>query len=157
MKRPNRTWIGLESSVTCARWPNIASLRDFERFLRSCALRSANLLNRVDLARDVGVAITGCPLLEASGQIARLEPWFSSRTKSVVKRSQTVLGGCWTPMCASEHSLRGGPPSNTERTGNMGNVVDVVDVGKRLELLKQVGHTYRRPRRSEPRSRSQGG
>jgi hypothetical protein len=26
-----------------------------------CALRSANLLNRVDLARDVGIAIPGCP------------------------------------------------------------------------------------------------
>jgi uncharacterized protein len=35
---------------------NVGSLRDFERFLRACALRSANLLNRADLARDVGIA-----------------------------------------------------------------------------------------------------
>ena len=33
---------------------NVGSLRDFERFLRACALRSANLLNKADLARDVG-------------------------------------------------------------------------------------------------------
>jgi len=30
---------------------NVGSLRDFERFLRACALRSANLLNKADLAR----------------------------------------------------------------------------------------------------------
>jgi hypothetical protein len=32
---------------------NVGSLRDFERFLRACALRSANLLNKADLARDI--------------------------------------------------------------------------------------------------------
>jgi hypothetical protein len=37
---------------------NVGSLRDFERFLRACALRSANLLNKVDLARDVGISPT---------------------------------------------------------------------------------------------------
>ena len=35
---------------------NVGSLRDFERFLRACALRSANLLNKPDLARDVGIS-----------------------------------------------------------------------------------------------------
>ena len=35
---------------------NVGSLRDFERFLRACALRSANRLNKADLARDVGIA-----------------------------------------------------------------------------------------------------
>ncbi len=34
---------------------NVGSLRDFERFLRACALRSANLLNKADLDRDVGI------------------------------------------------------------------------------------------------------
>ena len=33
---------------------NVGSLRDFERFLRACALRSANLLNKADLARGAG-------------------------------------------------------------------------------------------------------
>jgi len=39
---------------------NVGSLRDFERFLRACALRSANLLNKADLARDVGIAPFHC-------------------------------------------------------------------------------------------------
>ena len=68
---------------------NVGSLRDFERFLRACALRSANLLNNADLARDVGVAPATAnqwrSVLVASGQIALLEPYFSNRTKSIVK------------------------------------------------------------------------
>jgi hypothetical protein len=31
------------------------------RALPGCALRSSNLLNKTDFARDVGIAITGCP------------------------------------------------------------------------------------------------
>lgn len=34
----------------------VSSLRDFERFLCAAALRSAQLLNRADLARDTGVS-----------------------------------------------------------------------------------------------------
>ena len=68
---------------------NVGSLRDFERFLRACALRSVNLLNKSDLARDVGIAPSTAnqwiSVLEASGQIVLLEPWFSNRTKSIVK------------------------------------------------------------------------
>jgi uncharacterized protein len=68
---------------------NVGSLRDFERFLRACALRSANLLNKADLARDVGIAPSTAnqwiSTLQASGQVVLLEPWFSNRTKSIVK------------------------------------------------------------------------
>lgn len=67
----------------------VGSLRDFERFLRACALRSANLLNKADLARDVGIAPSTAnqwlSILEASGQVALIEPWFSNRTKSIIK------------------------------------------------------------------------
>lgn len=74
---------------------NVGSLRDFERFLRACALRSANLLNRADLARDVGIAPSTAnqwiSILEASGQVALLEPWFSNRTKSIIKSPKLYL------------------------------------------------------------------
>lgn len=68
---------------------NVGNLRDFERFVRACALRSANLLNKADLARDVGISPSTSnhwlSMLEASGQIVLLEPWFSNRTKSIGK------------------------------------------------------------------------
>lgn len=74
---------------------NVGSLRDFERFLRACALRSANLLNKADLARDVGISpVTAnhwLSVLEASGQVVLLEPWFSNRTKSIVKSPKLYL------------------------------------------------------------------
>lgn len=74
---------------------NVGSLRDFERFLRACALRSANLLNKADLARDVGIAPSTAnqwlSVLEASGQMVFLEPWFSNRTRSIVKSPKMYL------------------------------------------------------------------
>ena len=73
----------------------VARLRDFERFLRAAALRSAQLLNRSDLARDAGVAgsTAGAWLsaLEASHQIMLLEPWFANRTKELVKRPKLYV------------------------------------------------------------------
>lgn len=67
----------------------VGSLRDFERFLRACALRTSQVLNRAELARDVGIAPSTAAqwlsVLERSGIIALLEPWFSNRTKSIVK------------------------------------------------------------------------
>jgi uncharacterized protein len=74
---------------------HVGSLRDFERFLRACALRSANLLNKADLARDVGIAPSTAnqwlSVLEASGQVVLLEPWFSNRTKSIIKSPKLYL------------------------------------------------------------------
>ena len=73
----------------------VANLRDFERFLRVAALRSAQLLNKADLARDVGVsgATAGAWLsaLEASHQIALVEPWYGNPTVSLVKRPKLFL------------------------------------------------------------------
>ena len=67
----------------------VGSLRDFERFLRVLAARPAAMLNRSDVARDVG--ITGktvgewLSVLETSGQIALLEPWYANFGKRLVK------------------------------------------------------------------------
>lgn len=66
-----------------------SSLRDFERFLRACALRSGNLANFTELARDVGIAATTArdwlAVLEASSQIVLLEPYFGNLGKRLIK------------------------------------------------------------------------
>jgi hypothetical protein len=96
---------------------NVGSLRDFERFVRACALRSANLLNKADLARDVGIAPSTAShwlsMLEASGQIVLLEPWFSNRTRSIVKSPKFYFADTGL-LCAllnirSEDALRQSP------------------------------------------------
>ena len=147
---------------------NVGSLRDFERFLRACALRSANLLNKADLARDVGIAPSTAnqwlSMLEASGQIVLLEPWFSNRTKSIIKSPKLYLTDTGL-LCAllnirSEESLRQSPAAGAvwetfvfaqlrqreRRAGRQGSLffwrdrtreVDfVAEDGGRLELLE---------------------
>ena len=73
----------------------IGSLRDFERFLRACALRSGQLLNLTDLARDIGIAGTTArewlSVLEASNQIVLLEPYFGNVAKRLIKTPKLYL------------------------------------------------------------------
>jgi len=147
---------------------NVGSLRDFERFLRACALRSGNLLNKADLARDVGIAPSTAAqwlsVLQASGQVVLLEPWFSNRTKSIVKAPKLYLADTGL-LCAllnvrSEAALRDSPAAGAifetfvyaqlrhreHEAGRSGSVffwrdrtreVDfVVDQGGRLELFE---------------------
>lgn len=68
---------------------NISSLRDFERFIRALAVRSGQLLNRSDLARDVGVSSKTAgewiSVLQASNQIYLLEPYFENIGKRLIK------------------------------------------------------------------------
>ena len=68
---------------------NVSSLRDFERFLRACALRSGQLLNKADLARDVGVSPSTAnqwiSVLQGSNQVVLLEPWFRNGLRSLTK------------------------------------------------------------------------
>jgi predicted AAA+ superfamily ATPase len=147
---------------------NVGNLRDFERFVRACALRSANLLNKADLARDIGIAPSTAnhwlSTLEASGQIVLLEPWFSNRTKSIVKSPKLYFADTGL-LCAllnihSEEALRQSPAAGAiwetfvfaqlrERERLAGRThslffwrdrtreVDfVADIGGRLELLE---------------------
>ena len=80
-------------------------------------MRSANLLNKADLARDVGVSPSTAnhwlSVLEASGQVVLLKPWFSNRTKSIVKSPKLYLADTGL-LCAllnirSEGDLRQSP------------------------------------------------
>lgn len=74
---------------------NVGSLRDFERFLRACALRSGQVLNKSDLARDVGISPSTSnqwlSVLQASHQVILLEPWFANRTTSMTKSPKLYL------------------------------------------------------------------
>jgi len=68
---------------------NVVRLRDFERFMRILAGRSAQLLNKTEIAKDVGVSPKAVndwiSVLETSGQIALVEPWFRNFGKRIVK------------------------------------------------------------------------
>lgn len=67
----------------------VENLRDFDRFVRMAAVRSGQLLNVSEMARDVGIspptAKQWISVLEASNQIDLLEPYFVNRGQRLVK------------------------------------------------------------------------
>jgi predicted AAA+ superfamily ATPase len=67
----------------------VRSLRDFDRFLRLCALRSGQLLSMSSLAGDVGVSPntvrSWLSVLEASNIVMLLEPYYRNLGKRLVK------------------------------------------------------------------------
>jgi len=140
---------------------NVGNLRDFERFLRACALRSANLLNKADLARDVGIAPSTAnhwlSTLEASGQVVLLEPWFSNPTKSIVKSPKLYLADTGL-LCAllnirSEDALHQSPAagaiwetfvfaqlrSRERRAGRVGSLFFWRDRTREVDFVIDVG------------------
>jgi hypothetical protein len=68
---------------------NVGRLRDFDRFIRVCAARNAQVLNQTEIAKDVGVSQPTIrewlSVLEASNQIVLLEPFFANVGKRLVK------------------------------------------------------------------------
>lgn len=68
---------------------NVASLRDFDRFIRICAVRTGQIVNRSEIAKQVGIAAKTANdwlgVLHASNQIILLEPYFENIGKRVVK------------------------------------------------------------------------
>jgi len=81
---------------------NVGSLRDFDRFLRAVAARTGQILSYSDLARDVGVtpntAKKWISVLQASGQVFLLEPFFRNIGKRLVKSPKLYL--CDTGLAA---------------------------------------------------------
>ena len=95
----------------------VGNLRDFERFLQACALRTAQTVNKAELARDVGVSASTAnqwlSLLHASNQVLLLEPWFSNKTKSLVKSPKLYIHDtgllCHMLQISSIQELRDSP------------------------------------------------
>ena len=79
----------LRSLVSGARSTAVIECRAFKRFLRGCALRSGQILNKSDLAKDVGISPSTSnqwlSALEAAGLVKLLEPWFTNQGKRMVK------------------------------------------------------------------------
>ena len=68
---------------------NVGNLRDYYRFIRALALRTGQVLSLSDIARDVGVAPntvkSWLSVLETSGLVFLLEPYFRNPGKRLVK------------------------------------------------------------------------
>jgi hypothetical protein len=123
----------------------VSSLRDYERFVRACALRSAQLLNKAEIARDVGIspstAAQWLALLEASNQVVLLEPWFSNRTKSLVKTPKLYF--CDTGLLCYLLGIHGvGDLLNSPVAGAVWETFVCAELRKRLRHAGRAGDLY---------------
>lgn len=100
---------------------NVADLSRFTRFIRLCAGRIGQLLNKANLATEAGVTIptveSWLSVLEASYILYRLEPNFNNYNKRIVKTPKLYfydtglacsLLGITSPEQLDTHYLRGG-------------------------------------------------
>jgi predicted AAA+ superfamily ATPase len=73
----------------------VVDLQDFNRFVRACALRNSQVLNYSDLARDTGIAPNTARkwlgLLQTSGLVTLIEPYFGNRTKRLIKAPKLMF------------------------------------------------------------------
>lgn len=73
----------------------VVDLQDFNRFIRACALRIAQMLNYSDIARDSGIAPNTArkwlSVLQASSVVTLVEPFFGNRTKRLIKTPKLMF------------------------------------------------------------------
>ena len=83
----------LERDVRGLRY--VGDLGLFQAFLRALALRSGQLLNLTDMARDIGVAVNTAKnwlsVLEATFQVILVRPWHANAEKRLVKTPKIYL------------------------------------------------------------------
>lgn len=68
---------------------DVGNLADFERFMRLCAARTGQLLNKTALSRDAGISTkttsAWLSALQACNQITLVAPWHGNLSKQLVK------------------------------------------------------------------------
>lgn len=73
----------------------VVDLQEFGKFLKICALRTGQVVNYTDIARDCGVspntARKWLGLLVTSGIVHLLEPYFGNRAKRVIKSPKLMF------------------------------------------------------------------
>lgn len=116
---------------------DIASLRDFECFIWVCAIRNGQLLNKTDLAKDVGITVNTVTqwlsILEASNQLSLLEPYFGDAGKRVVKTPKIYFGEIGM-LCY----LLGINESNIQQSPFIGNIWEAFIYSEFRKLIKNT-------------------
>jgi uncharacterized protein len=86
----------------------VDSVYDFERFLRAVAQRTGRLLNKAELAREIGIAGSTAAIwldtLADAGVLSLVRPWRPPQGRPLVKSPKLYV--CDTGLCASLLSIR---------------------------------------------------
>ncbi len=130
----------------------VGDLGQFEQFLRMCAIRTGQLLNLSEMAKDIGIssptAKRWLSILETSELIFLLRPYFRNLGKRLVKRPKLFF--CDTALAAhllgihDEKTLMHSPSY-----GHLFETMVVMDVVKRFRhhgLMPSLSLSYLRTR-----------
>ncbi len=113
----------------------------FLRFIRSAAARTGQLLNMADLARDADIspntAKAWLSILEVSGLIYLLQPWYSNLTKRLVKTPKLYFMD--TGLCA--YLTQWSSPETLEAGAMSGAIFETWCV---VEIIKSYWHNGQR-------------
>ena len=114
----------------------------FHKFLRATAARTGQLLNYTELARDVDIdpktAKTWTSILESTGLVYLLEPYYSNVTKRITKTPKLYF--LETGLCAF---LTGwSSPKNLSLGAMNGAILETYVLG---EILKSYWHNGKYP------------
>ena len=114
---------------------HIGDLSQFERFLRLCAVRTGQILNLSDLARDIGVSVPTAKrwlsVLEAGYQVFLLYPYYQSLGKRLVKSPKIYFND--TALASYLLGLHDKDALfNSPNFGNLFETLVVTDVLKRF-------------------------
>jgi predicted AAA+ superfamily ATPase len=121
---------------------NIANELAFYNFLSIAAARTGNLLNYNDFARDAGIDVKTVKLwlsiLERSGLVILLRPWFINRTKRMIKTPKLYFLD--TGLCSY---LTGWDTPETLEKGALSGAI--LETWVFTEILKSYWHNGKEP------------
>lgn len=130
----------LERDVRSLR--QVGDLVLFQSFLRVLAVRSGQLLNLTDVARDLGIAVNTAKawlsVLEATYQVIVLRPWFANVGKRLVKTPKIYFADVGT-LC---HLARLRDPEHAA-AGPMGGTV--LETAVLSEIVRTLVHRGEEP------------
>lgn len=122
---------------------NINDTAAFHKFMQIAAARTGQLVNYADMARDVGISEstikTWLNVLHASGIVYMLQPYFTNRTKRLVKTPKLYFMD--TGLCAY---LTGWLNSDVLERGAMSGAM--LETWVVSEIIKSYLHHGRTPR-----------
>jgi predicted AAA+ superfamily ATPase len=121
----------------------VQSLPEFGRLLTLVALRTGNLLNAADLARDAGLSNTTARrylgLLQQTFQIFLLQPWFANVGKRLVKTPKLYV----TDTGLGCHLAAADDWNTLERQLRVGAIVETFVANELRKLLSlEPGRTH---------------
>ena len=114
---------------------NIGDLSQFERFLVACAIRTGQLLNISEIARDIGISVPTAKrwlsLLETGYQVFLLYPYYKNVGKRIVKSPKLYFNDpalCSYLLGVNDHKTLTHGPS----FGNLFETMVICDFFKRF-------------------------